>query len=191
MIGVIDESVLEVGAATVVYSLAIVTIDNGSATALSAALGAAFPRKAPFHWERDHGAPTRRRMINEMCAAPLEIHVAAAIVRHDQQDLAREWLLGTWLLPSSARRGVGTLMIERRAALQDGRERRFVRNWYRDAGPRMPQTEHISKEERLGWVADAAAGLWSDYVVGRNADWLDLLFSARRVGLTFWSDGIP
>ena len=129
----------------------------------------------------------RARVIDEMCASSTTLVLAATgVVETRGQNAAREHLLHLNVLPTLARLGVERLEIESRSANEDSRDTKSIRNWYRDQQAfRCPQLAFVGKTEPVAWLADAAAGLWADALLGRDSP-IAKLVAAHRVAQATW-----
>lgn len=173
MIGVIDESTpwFRPDRSVVLYTIALVIIDDQSGP--SARLQAGLNRRRPFHWESDPGTNVRAVLVDELCAS-VRVVVAARPCHPADQTAVRRQLLETVVLGLAYDIGVNGLVFERQSRAENERDVRTVRDWAR-AGRRAwrPTIEHVGKDQPTTWLADAAAGIWSDVLLGRPSGHLE------------------
>lgn len=176
-VGVIDESSPEAGDDQVVYTVALVIVDDIDETRVRDALVATLNRRRPMHWESE-GSVVKQRFVDELCRLPVTAHVCASIVsRHDQQA-ARAALLDERLLERAIAADAGRLVIEQRSSDENDRDRQQIRSWFRDRREQFAGIEHVAKAEPLAWMPDTIAGIWSDALLGRGDEFIGQLVAA-------------
>jgi hypothetical protein len=166
----------------------MVVVDHADIDQLVGTIAACFARRRPFHWDSDKGSTNRRRMVDDvMVASRIRVCVDATLADHRHQEHTRHQLLCTYLLPVAARIGVTEFATESRTDTDNHRDVREIRNWYRTAGPMCPQMRFANKTDPLTWVADAAAGIWSDVVLDRPGEgWFTALATKQRITQATW-----
>lgn len=185
MIGIVDESTPFMPNGQIAYALALIVVESQVAARLGSGLPVVLNRTRPFHWAKE-GKVIRNNLIFQMTSTDLRIHVCAALTTSANQATARDILLSQRLLPSAVHDGVEKLVIEHRSHTQDGAERAFVRDWFRSSKHRMPEIEHVAKDNPLTWLADAASGIWSDALIGRGEGSLEKLANSMRLAHAWW-----
>ena len=187
MIGIIDESTpwLTTDRTRVLYALALVIVADP--TDIAARVTARLNRARPFHWESDTGPNVRRHLIDELAAVNGGTVLAAATCTPPGQTATRRELLQRHLMPVAAELGVIGLVIERRSQRENEHDTRAIRDWVRSEQLSWrPSISHVGKDDPLTWLADAAAGVWSDTLLQRSNGHIETLVGARTVRHAAW-----
>lgn len=189
MIGVIDESTpwLDLDTKKLIYALAMVVGPHALLESASQRLRARLNRRRPFHWEADTGPVVRGIVLDELCNEGLQIVVAAAVCGPSTQTAVRRHLIEERLLPVAFELGVEALVIERQSRSEDDVDKRSIRNRSRQQHRWRPEVNHVDKSDSRTWLADAASGLWSDALLGRDRhDALGRISAARTARALMW-----
>jgi hypothetical protein len=185
MIGIIDESAPIQKDGQVIYTLSLVVTSSQSVETLQTYLISTLNRKNPFHWAEE-GIETKRKFITSLASKNLRIHVFSAITNKSTQEYARAELFRERLLPSANFDGVGELIIEQRSPRQNSFDRATIKNWYRTHKFKMPEINHVNKDNPLTWLADATSGVWSDVLMGRSDRSFETMASNRQLIHVWW-----
>lgn len=179
-VGVIDESSPEIGVDRVVYTMALVIVDDVDEDRVRDALTAVLNRRRPLHWESE-GTVVKQRIVDLLCTLPVTAHVCAATVHRSTQQSTRVRLLREHLLEYAGAAGAGQLLIEQRSKAEDDLDRREVRDWFRTSPHRFRGIEHVTKSEPLAWMPDTLAGVWADVVRGQGDGFIEQLVGSGRL----------
>lgn len=179
-VGVIDESSPEIGVDRVVYTMALVIVDDVDEDRVRDALTAVLNRQRPLHWESE-GTVVKQRIVDLLCTLPVTAHVCAATVHRSTQQSTRVRLLREHLLEYAGAAGAGQLLIEQRSKAEDDLDRREVRDWFRTSPHRFRGIEHATKSEPLAWMPDTLAGVWADVVRGQGDGFIEQLVGSGRL----------
>ena len=179
-VGVIDESSPEIGVDRVVYTMALVIVDDVDEDRVRDALTAVLNRRRPLHWESE-GTVVKQRIVDLLCTLPVTAHVCAATVHRSTQQSTRVRLLREHLLEYAGAAGAGQLLIEQRSKAEDDLDRREVRDWFRTSPHRFRGIEHATKSEPLAWMPDTLAGVWADVVRDQGDGFIEQLVGSGRL----------
>jgi len=179
-VGVIDESSPEIGVDRVVYTMALVIVDDVDEDRVRDALTAVLNRQRPLHWESE-GTVVKQRIVDLLCTLPVTAHVCAATVHRSTQQSTRVRLLREHLLEYAGAAGAGQLLIEQRSKAEDDLDRREVRDWFRTSPHRYRGIEHATKSEPLAWMPDTLAGVWADVVRDQGDGFIEQLVGSGRL----------
>jgi hypothetical protein len=187
LIGVIDESTPTLSSGEVLYGLSMVLVESSQLAIVESDLKTRLGRKNPFHWESDKGPVVRAKVLDPMKYHKLELCLSALACIPSSANMARKHLLETQLLPLAKELSVAELLIETRSASENSREVALIRSWYRQKRSPMPTISHELKARPITWSADAAAGLWTDFLLSRSPGHLDALLHGSCVTKCYWS----
>lgn len=179
MLGVVDESTPAYGTGSFVYALGLVVLPSGQQLTIGDELRQRLNRRNPFHWERE-GPLARRHYVDVMSRFPIRMALAAQVTAPSDMSRVRALLMREQLLPVACELGVQELVIESRSAAENNRDTLTVRNWAREHGVRLRHS-FGTKADPLTWLADGAAGLFSDSLLGRGDGEVGVLTSAHKL----------
>jgi len=179
-VGVIDESSPEIATDRVVYTMALVIVDDVDEDRVRQALTAVLNRRRPLHWESE-GTVVKQRIVDLLCTLPVTAHVCATTVHRSTQQSTRVRLLREHLLEYAGAAGAGQLLIEQRSKAEDDLDRREVRDWFRTSPHRFRGIEHVTKSEPLAWMPDTLAGVWADVVRDQGDGFIEQLVGSGRL----------
>ena len=182
MLTVIDESAPEDPTGRVHYVVAAAALIRVDPDEARAAVRSVLNRQRPFHWVSDRGPTVRAAMID--CVAQVADRICVAVhypTEPKGQELARERILRTAVLPAVQSWGTTHILIESRAN-QDAQDKRVVRNYRRDHRANFSY-DWATKDDPLLWLADAVAGAVTEQRLRADASYIDAL---RRTGKLDW-----
>jgi hypothetical protein len=139
-------------------------------------------RRRAFHWHTE-GRTTREAMMGCIDRLGVVAHVCVHYPTGRRRQEAARGAAFEELLPVLIDDRVDHLIIESRAAAQDGRDKHTILEILR----RTETTSALSYEwrgkgEPLLWIADAIAGSVRDHLLGETDIWLDALRRSKTVG---------
>jgi hypothetical protein len=111
------------GEEEVVYTMALVIVDDVDQDRVREALIAVLDRRRPLHWESE-GTVVKHRVVDLLGALAAAAHVCSSIVHRSEQQAARVRLLRDHLLDQAGAAGAGQLLIEQRCKAEDDSDRR-------------------------------------------------------------------
>lgn len=137
-----------------------------------------------FRWSTDKRPGPRQRMLDVLSESGAAVFAAVAHpVKPTRQTHARAQTL-VEIATQLAHEHINTLVIESGDTHQDQRDRQtLVDLQHQNPALAIPTYRFATKTEPLLWLADAAAGIVSSAVTGKDASWLNQL-DARGLGVT-------
>lgn len=125
-------------------------------------------RRRPFHWVNE-GPQARGRMMDLLVGSGLVAHVVVHYpTGRRSQERARNAAI-TELVPVIIAEGAEELVIESRAAREDGRDRQAVIEALHQAGAKL-RYRWDDKTTPVLWIADAICGVVKEYLLGEDTE---------------------